>query len=238
MDVTKEIKRLVAQQRRCLLCTTPSPGSALCTACNSELPRLSICCPRCALPLPQPAPLCGQCSQRPPPVNRSFARYEYRSPIDYLINQYKEHNHQPIRKWWLAEVNAEADHLSQQWPDELPWTAITPVPLHWRKQWRRGFNQAYEISRVLAQRWALPIVTAKRRLAGVDQKQLNKREREQNLEQAFVCSQDLGGHNILIVDDVVTTGATVNTLAGQLLEAGANTVDVFTLARTPKPSDK
>ncbi|BFM05928.1 hypothetical protein GCM10025791_21480 [Halioxenophilus aromaticivorans] len=72
----------------------------------------------------------------------------------------------------------------------------------------------------------------------MDQKQLNKREREQNLEQAFVCSQDLGGHNILIVDDVVTTGATVNTLAGQLLEAGANTVDVFTLARTPKPSDK
>jgi ComF family protein len=139
----------------------------------------------------------------------------------------------------LSELFAKAirHHYRQQ---HLPLPdLIAPVPQHWKSQWQRSFNHAIIFSHEISQQLSIPIFKALKRVrATPPQKALDKKARLANLQQSFHITDSLNGEHIAIVDDVMTTGATANTLAQALKAAGAGKVTIWVLARTPKPNNK
>jgi len=217
----------------CLLCGLRGDGGRdLCSACAADLPRNPLCCPRCALPLSTPAPLCGECLQREPPFASAFAPFLYASPLDQLMTRFK-----------FGRDLASGRVLSQLWldalhaaPPSLP-EALLPVPLHPTRLRERGYNQALELARPLAQALGVPLCTdlLQRMRATSAQSELDAVERRRNLRGAFAVTSDtdLPAH-IAVVDDVMTTGTTLRECARTLLRAGVQRVDVWALARAPK----
>lgn len=219
----------------CLLCQLPSNcNKAICDACESELPWLGAHCRQCALPLPpgSSAIRCGQCLKRPPAFARCLCPLRYDFPVGGLINQFKHHG-QLAAGALLGELWLEAchDRMEAAQPDLL-----VPVPLHWRRRWRRGYNQA----ELLAEQWSsalkIPMARAAKRSQGTAAQQgLSASQRRRNLRGAFSVTRpaDLSGKHLAVVDDVLTTGATAHSLAAILTRCGACRVDIWCLARTP-----
>ncbi len=220
----------------CLRCQLPS-GRALplCSECESELPANASACPVCALPQPDPDWPCARCQLEPPAFERCLSPWLYQPPIDRFIQRFKYHGDMgmlPLLVHLLCPpVLAELEALGA--PD-----VIVPVPMHWRKRLWRGFNQAETLAESLRRAKGL-------RPAGlrVDSRLCRKtrhtpaqfgldlRQRRGNLRGAFECRQSLRGQFVVILDDVVTTGATVNWLAEALREAGAARVHAWCVAR-------
>lgn len=227
-------------KQSCLLCgeatDTPQP---ICTPCESELPWLGDQCSVCALPLPMAGLRCGQCATRPPAFERVLAPWAYDFPVDSLITRFK---HQA--KWPLGRLMGEllAQSLQHHFDEGLDRPdALLPVPLATRRLRQRGFNQATLLARWL--RGPLQIPCEEHLLRRVQdtpaQQALDAKARHRNLRQAFAIAPDAPVHNrhLALVDDVLTTGATAQALARLLLDAGAARVDVYCLARTPKPGE-
>jgi ComF family protein len=227
-------------KQSCLLCgestDTPQP---ICTPCESELPWLGDQCSVCALPLPMAGLRCGQCANRPPAFERVVAPWIYDFPVDTLVTRFKHQAKWPLGRL-LGELLAQSiqHHFDEglERPD-----ALVPVPLAARRLRQRGFNQAALLARWLS--GPLRIPCEENLLLRVQdtpaQQALDARARRRNLRQAFALAPDalLQNRHLALVDDVLTTGATAQTLARLLLDAGAARVDVYCLARTPKPSD-
>jgi ComF family protein len=118
--------------------------------------------------------------------------------------------------------------------DELP-DCLLPVPLHSSRLRQRGFNQSIEIARVIAKRLQIPIVhdAVIRRRSTESQTGLTAKQRQKNIRGAFDVVGDLAGKHVLIIDDVVTTGSTVNELAKVLKRKGVKRVGVLSIARAP-----
>ncbi|SEO85879.1 ComF family protein [Pseudomonas sp. NFACC39-1] len=227
-------------KQSCLLCgeTTDTPHP-ICTPCESELPWLGDQCSICALPLPMAGLRCGQCARQPPAFERVLAPWAYDFPIDSLIARFK---HQA--KWPLGRLMGEllAQSLQHQFNEGLePPDALVPVPLANRRLRQRGFNQASMLARWLSATLKIPCEEQLlRRVQDTPAQQaLDARARRQNLRQAFAVTPHavLGNRHLALVDDVLTTGATAQALARLLLDAGAARVDVYCLARTPKPGE-
>lgn len=211
---------------RCSLCQAPAVKSLLCNACLADLPRPGTVCSRCALPLPA-AGLCPQCSRQPPPFCSALAALRYELPVDELLARFKFRG-QPGWGNTLADLMATTiTEQAAQWPDVL-----VPVPLHWRRQLQRGYNQALELARPLSRQLEIPLRTdlCVRTRPTRAQSDLTYAERRRNLRQAFACRNDLPAH-IGIIDDVLTSGQTVTAMASTLLAAGAESVCVWVLAR-------
>lgn len=221
----------------CVLCAQPSGTRYdLCPGCRSELPWQGYSCAICALPLTLPTNqtlasghICGECLRAPPPFTRVLAPFSYDFPVDRLINRFKHQNH-PASGRVLG-------HLLGNWlaihATELP-DALVPVPLHWRRRWRRGFNQAELLARDLGQHLSLPVapeVLARTR-ATQAQQGLDARARRRNLRGAFQVQKPIRGRRLAVVDDVVTTTATSRAVTDTLLAAGAQAVEIWCLART------
>jgi len=215
----------------------------LCQGCQNDLPWLANhgqnCC-ICALPLAtEPSiesaqTVCGECLQQPPAYDRCIAAFEYTNPVDKLIGRFKHHRDLLAGKL-LADLFRQLP-TNQFTIDTTP-DFITAVPLHWKRQIGRGFNQ----SAFLAQQFATHLSNA--RFANLaervrptpTQQQLNRKARLRNLKDAFVVERKkVSGKSIVLVDDVVTTGATAEALSRQFKKAGAIRVEVWCLARTPK----
>lgn len=227
-------------KQSCLLCdeTTDTP-QPICTPCESELPWLGDQCSICALPLPMAGLRCGQCATQPPAFERVLAPWAYDFPIDSLIARFK---HQA--KWPLGRLMGEllAQSLQHHFNEGLePPDALVPVPLANRRLRQRGFNQASMLARWLSATLKIPCEEQllRRVLDTPAQQALDARARRRNLRQAFAITPDavLGNRHLALVDDVLTTGATAQALARLLLDAGAARVDVYCLARTPKPGE-
>ncbi|NUU33963.1 ComF family protein [Pseudomonas sp. C2B4] len=227
-------------KQSCLLCDeTADDATPLCMACETELPWLGDHCQRCALPLPAAGLTCGQCLKRAPAFERVIAPWTYSFPIDSLITRFKHST-----KWPFGHLLAEllAQSLLHRFNDDLPRPALLlPVPLATRRLRQRGFNQAAMLARWLGTRLDLPCDD--RLLLRVQdtgaQQALKASERQKNLRNAFALAPDASvkGQHLALVDDVLTTGATAQALARLLMDAGAARVDVYCLARTPKPGD-
>lgn len=217
---------------RCLLCDEAGGNGGLCRPCREDLPWLDRACRHCALPLARDGELCGHCLSKPPSFDRCRAAFRYAPPVDHLIGQFKNQRRLPAGKL-LARLLVERLRGSGEPLPEL----IAAVPLHWRRQLRRGFNQAAFVAEKLATELHIPLtVLATRRQPTAKQQQLGRRERLRNLQAAFLARPQLvAGRHVAIVDDVVTTGATAEALSRQLKEAGARRVEVWALARTPAP---
>lgn len=216
---------------RCLLCHTGTGvTSGLCLPCRNDLPTLGQACRLCALPLANPADSrCPRCLQTPPAVARASACWLYAYPVAQLVQRFKYRNDLAAGRT-LAEVAAEHCHPRSLRPDVL-----VPVPLHWRRQLVRGYNQAQLIAEVFSHRWRIPVDSRLLRKTSHTgrQQQLKRSERQSNLMRSFTASIRVKGLHIGLVDDVVTTGATLEAATQSLLASGARLVTTYALARTP-----
>ena len=204
----------------CLLCGGKGGPELLCAACVAELPALPDACPRCALPSPAGA-VCGSCLIHPPHFDATLALWRYEFPCDGLVQALKYRAR-------LALAGFFARSLASRTMPEVD--LIVPMPLHPRRLAERGFNQALEIARHLGR----PI--APRGVLRVKhtppQTELPYEERAKNVRGAFLCKLDLSGASVAVLDDVMTTGATLNELARALKRAGAARVENLVIART------
>jgi ComF family protein len=223
-------QRLLPDNGFCLLCLAHTPGRDLCAPCAADLPWNRQCCQLCALPLPSGQPVCGACLAEPPAYRcRTPLRYAF--PVDRLLARLKYHGQlTPARL--LGELLAEAMPAG-----ELP-GLLLPMPLHDSRLRERGYNQATELARPLARRLRLPLEhdLVRRQKATTMQKGLSAAERQKNVKQAFAVDmaryEALGRPlRVTIIDDVVTTGATVESLARALRKAGVSEVEVLALTR-------
>ena len=208
----------------CLLCGEESGPELLCAACAAELPALAVHCPQCALPSPAGA-VCGSCINRPPHYDRTLALWRYEFPCDRLVQALKYRAR-------LALAGFFARCLASRTMPEAD--LIVPMPLHPKRLAERGFNQALEVARGLARHLGRPIEPrgVQRVKDTPPQTKLPYEERAKNVRGAFLCKLDLSGANVAVVDDVMTTGATLNELARALKRAGATRVENFVIART------
>jgi len=184
----------------------------------------------CANPLAtghQPT-LCGQCQQKTPYFSRCLAPFLYRAPLDQLILGFK---FQQKLAWGRLLGNLLSEYIEQQ-PINRP-DVLIPVPLHPDRLSERGFNQALELARILSQAQHVPVERQLcQRLRNTPaQSTLSRKDRRHNIRNAFAVSGNVQGLKLAIVDDVITSGSTVNELARCLKQAGANQVQVWGIAR-------
>ncbi len=213
----------------CLLCGAASLGSsALCQGCLGDLGLGGSACRRCAIALPVTG-LCPVCQRRPPPFEAAWAAMPFQPLTRELVHQLK-YQGRLASATVLGELLAmRLRQRDEPWPD-----LMIPVPLHPRRLRSRGFNQAAELARVLAARIPVRMDTfvCQRVRDTMPQARLgDARERRRNLRQAFRIGRELPGSSVAIVDDVVTTGATVTELASELRRAGAGRVEVWCVCR-------
>jgi len=226
--------------RQCLLCASTIPAGLLCLGCHLHLPHLAHknLCKQCALPLEGLSHFCGHCLHQPPAFERSIIPFAYQYPLNGLIHHFKYRRHLTSGKL-LGELLA--DNLKHHALEDDNWHApdlLIPAPIHWLKRWQRGFNQAEFLARYIADELHIPLAThlIKRTHKTPAQKELTRAERQQNLRKAFAISEKnrpyIKGKSIAIIDDVVTTTATVRELSQLLMKAGAKDIQVWALART------
>lgn len=218
---------------RCILCqaATGRPRD-ICAPCEADLLSPRPACRHCGLPTPAAAPSCGACAARPFAFARCVPLGCYTAPLDRLIGRFK-YRRQPAAGRVLAELLIPRV-LEHYGAESLP-EALLPVPLHWWRQWRRGFNQAHLLARYLGEPLDLPVAGSclRRTRPTPRQQALDRRQRQANLRGAFALRGPPPALHLALVDDVVTTGATADSLARLLRAAGAERVDVWCLARTP-----
>ena len=213
----------------CLLCDEPGGTFAnLCDACTRELPTLPEPCVTCGASAVPHAKQCRACTTRHPPVDRTLCALAYAPPVDYLVGRLKFHRD-------LRVVPALAGLLLRAVAGNTGADWLVPVPITPARLRKRGFNQALEIARVLNKERGVRITRAVHRRRGAETPQSSLPDtamRRANVAGAFDVRNEIDGH-VVIIEDVVTTGATVNELARCLKRAGAQRVDVWAVARTP-----
>lgn len=215
---------------RCLVCgEAAARGTDLCAACAAGLPWNDAACPRCALPVPAPAGPCGDCLQRPPPLQAAHAAFRYAAPLDRLLPRFKFHR--DLAAGRLLSTAMASRFAALEHPD-----ALLPVPLHHARLRQRGYDQALELARPLARALQLPLLAGAlvRQRATRAQSELDAAARRRNLRGAFAVPDGgaLPAH-VVLVDDVMTTGATLHAAAIALRRAGVARVDAWVCARVP-----
>jgi len=231
MEIVRQLAAAI-MPAACLLC-----GSAggerrhgLCPGCLQDLPVTGQSCCRCGAALPETGTgTCGRCLARPPPFDYTVSAFAYHYPVDHLIHGLKY-------RQWLAVCRALAPVLIRRLRAEGQASpeALLPVPLHHRRLLRRGYNQAREIARLLGRELEIPLAgnMALRRRPTPEQARLSLPARRRNIRGAFALRQPPGYRHLAIVDDVMTSGATVGELARVLRHGGVERIDVWVLART------
>lgn len=191
-------------------------------------------CHCCGIPLPEvptPESLCPVCIAAPPSFSAMRAPLAYDDVSKSLVLNMKH----GARK---DGVKVFANWMLEAAPYARESDLIMPVPLHWTRLWARGYNQAAWLAQALARRAGRPYapLSLLRRRRTPSQNGLSASGRARNVDGAFVVAGDVKGKSVLLVDDVFTTGATINACARALLRAGAARVDGVALARVVRPS--
>ncbi|MEP6996908.1 MAG: ComF family protein [Betaproteobacteria bacterium] len=221
-----------ALPQRCELCAAPCGSHLVCAACTRDLPQIGSACPVCALPA-SGAEVCGSCLADPPAFDATIAAFAYAFPVDRLIHAFKYQGRLALAEWAAGAILAERLRRGRPEPDTL-----VALPLSVERQRERGYNQAAEIARVVASRAGLPLLSAgvRRIRAAPPQAMLPWTARERNVRGAFACDADLAGLRVAVIDDVMTTGASLSELARTLRAAGATGVENWIVARTLPPA--
>jgi ComF family protein len=207
---------------------------AFCTACIDRFARSPPRCARCGDTTALALPACGRCLHEPPPFTRTVCAVDYAFPWAEAIADFKFHGRVELAGA-LAGLLADA---VRRHGDARP-DVVLPVPLSEQRQAERGYNQAWELARRLARRLGLQAHAQLllRHLDTPHQVALGRNERQHNLRRAFMVEPRqqaiIRGRRVALVDDVMTTGATLSACSHSLLRAGASAVEVWVLARTP-----
>jgi len=238
----------------CELCGNEVPHGqalALCHDCVADLPILGETCQRCANPLEtrlerlehfldQASLLqtrqCGQCIGKQPFFDQTISFFPYIAPFNHLIQAAKFKGKLALARLLGQLMAAQLTNCLEQ-IGKLP-DGLLPVPLHPSRQRARGYNQSLEIALPISKRLHIPILNqlAIRITATPPQTSLPLKQRKQNLLHAFKVNNDVSVRHIAIIDDVMTSGATVNALAKALKQAGVEKVSVWSLSRAEPPS--
>lgn len=212
----------------CIGCGFTANAGGLCSPCRHDLPALKApLCPICAEPVAAADTPCGRCLARKPHFDQIIAAREYAFPLDAMLQALKYHGDLTVARAAGSLLYEAVRYVP------LPDT-IVPMPLSRVKQRLRGFNQALEIARALD----VPALTGRIQHVLVRvhdthaQTGLSSTQRERNLRNAFRASIRLDGARVAVVDDVLTTGATMNEAARALKAAGAQHVSGWVVART------
>jgi ComF family protein len=175
---------------------------------------------------------CGECLRKPPRFAATVAAHAYAFPLDRLIQALKYEHRLELA---LPLGDALADAVRRAPARVKGVEAVVPLPLSRARQRERGFNQSIEIGRIVARRTGLPLARLLSRTAHAPpQASLPWHARVGNVRGAFACDQDLAGRHVAVLDDVMTTGATLDAAAAALIAAGAARVDAWVVARTLK----
>lgn len=223
---------------RCLACgESVQVSGAVCPECFDTLEFIAHpYCDGCGVPLPEGLPhgsICPECSAHPPPYAKARAALIYKGVLHRLISRFKYHDQlqaTPLLTRWMQMAGSELIREADM---------IVPVPLHWRRMLQRRYNQAAELARVIAKSTAAeyrPDLLKRKRYTR-PQASLSRIGRARNVKGAFALRRAadkaiIKNKTILLVDDVMTTGATISVCAKALKRAGAKKVLVLTVART------
>lgn len=230
--ITRRLGALLPQH--CLGCTARSPRQRLCHDCFADLPWIGHACNVCGIPLDHTAQTCGECLLRPPQFDRCITPLRYEFPLPSLLTHFKQHRR---HAHGAALADLLGSHLQAALAGNARPQCIVPVPLHPWKQALRGFNQAQLLATDVGRQLDIPVAATlvKRVRRAPPQHTLTARERQHNLQAAFAIDGDCSQlTHVAVLDDVVTTMATANTLAQLLKRHGIARVDVWALARTPR----
>ena len=213
----------------CALCLAAAGERLVCRACEADLQGIGRPCKGCALPLPAGG-ACATCRRRPYAFDTAVACFEYRFPIDRLVQRFKYAGDLALGRWLALCLAERVRGLPR--PDLLLAPPLAPERLR-----ERGFNQAVELARTLGRELGVrqDVSALHRERSTKPQAGLGRRERQANLRGAFACRRSLKDLHVAIVDDVMTTGATADTLARVLKARGAARVSVWAVARATDP---
>lgn len=220
---------------QCLICQLASQHQVICQHCLHTLLAPRPCCRYCGLSLPTSADFCGDCIKQQHTFTYLHALSGYQPPYPKLIKQLKYG-----KKLIIAELLGQLlslsikQQLSKQHIQSIDY--LLAVPLHKKKLRHRGFNQTLLLTEVIAKQLSIPIIkkTIQRQKETHPQEGLSLNKRKKNLRNAFKLNNpaQLQGKHIAVIDDVVTTGATINSLCQCLLEANVTSITVFCISRT------
>lgn len=227
-----------ALPQQCALCAAPCGRLQVCLPCCTALPRIANACPRCALPAPDAA-VCGACLARPPPFTAAYAAFAYAFPLDRLMQAFKYGARLSHADFFAEALSARVAQraMGAAWPDVL-----LALPLAPSRQRARGFDQAAEIARRVSRITGVAMQPGLRRTRDTPaQAALPWKDRGRNVRGAFIFETEvtdtaLAGRRVAIVDDVMTTGATLASAAIAATRAGALDVEVWAVARTLPPA--
>lgn len=214
-------------------CACDARGArGLCRVCRASLYPVDSACPRCAVPIEGPVSIiCRRCRRDPPHHALACSPYRYGGELGRALRRMK-YQRRPDMARDLAPLFAPALHAVAELAD-----IAVPVPLHWRRLCERGFNQAADLLQFASRGAPLPIdkLSLRRVRATAPQSGLCAEERRANTANAFAVlpgrAARVRGKRVLLFDDIMTTGATMNACARALLSAGADSVIAFSVAR-------
>ena len=200
----------------------------LCIRCEKLLPHLGPACKHCATPLPDiTTPLCGPCAVSTPALDNVYTAFRYEEPLRTLLQSFKYQENLYLTSFLshLIQLSLHGDAKQTQ--------CLIPVPMHPKRLKERGFNQAVLLTKQLAKETKLnyTLTACKKIVHTAQQAQLNRKSRQLNLENAFIIN-NVPFHHVTIVDDLITTGCTANTIAHNLKKAGVTRVDLWCCAKT------
>lgn len=210
----------------CQYCGGAAGAQPLCNECFAALPWNRCACPRCALPQNHDGD-CAHCLRRAPDFDRAWCAFRLEAPIQQSIHGLK-YQARFLQARMLGSLLAQ--QLAQR--EQLP-ELLIPVPLHGRRLFRRGYNQALELARVVARDTGITLLpqAAQRQRATADQIGMTAAQRRRNVRNAFTVDARVAGRRVALLDDVMTTGATLGALARACKHAGAAEVEAWAVAR-------
>ena len=226
---------------RCVLCGAQSQsGFDLCCVCENNLTWMEQVphCRYCAIDLAAgDKAICGECLQQSPIFDHIIPAVAYDKPVGFLLQQLKFYHQlthsRVVAQLLIKALKNELAACSKTWP-----SVIIPIPLHWQRQIKRGFNQSLEIARFVGKALNIPVEVqaVNRKQATQAQSGLTAKRRVANVHRAFEVSRNNLPDHVALLDDVLTTGATVNAVAKALKQSGVKQVDVWCVARALKKS--
>ncbi|AUI65078.1 MULTISPECIES: phosphoribosyltransferase family protein [Glaesserella] len=218
---------------RCIHCQRKLAiaSHGICSRCNALLARHSYC-GSCGSLLLSDHNYCGNCLKDEPKWHHIVQIADYKPPLTEWIHRFKFQQQywldQPLARLLLLAIYQARRTHQLILPD-----VIFPVPLYWQREWQRGYNQAGLLAQYLAKWLNLPLDlhSLQRIRATSPQRELTEQERRRNLRNAFVYQPKQPYQRVALVDDVVTTGSTINAICAELLKQGVKEIQVWTLAR-------
>ena len=228
MDIWANFNHLLFSAPACITCkTTQSQKQGFCSGCYHDLPHISHSCLRCGLAVSAERP-CA-CKDEDWPFSVCIAACAYAFPVDALISQLKNQHKLSVSEPLGLLIAKQIKRQRIALPDLL-----IPVPTSTERLQLRGFNQALEIAKIVGKQLSIPVdyTSVTRGKQSSVQKNLNKQQRSQNVDSAFILTKPISAKRVAIIDDVITTGATTKAIAYLLRENGIKDIQSWAVART------